>query len=325
MWVFSATAKALRLSATQETDDAIDAQLWGDVAVWKAYNKLIQGHYKQTQKHSSKTSASGKTPAKRGRPKGSKDKQPRKTKKEVPSIQWIYSGEHKDSHGPQKVAAGSLIVVDILGKVTLLSSRMNEENKLKLKVEKKAAGSDATAEMEVDPSLCRSHSEAGPSTATEPSTAIAPKPPATRKSKGRKLKVRSAQELQALGLTPQATRKEIREAQKRKQREKKAIEKGKPLKEKSAQQKKSWDPALVGQALSIWDANFAATKSYTACTKHLQALPGFKHVTPGHLQGWIQQRKKRAEHTPNEYGLIKLQLLHALESEKPMLIPCRVH
>ena len=79
--------------------------------------------------------------------------------------------------------------------------------------------------------------------------------PPTRKSKGRVMRELTAEE-KSKGLTVHSTKAQLKAARKRLDRENKAIEKGKPLKDRRATYKQTWDPSVKAQVVAYWNRHF---------------------------------------------------------------------
>ena len=81
-------------------------------------------------------------------------------------------------------------------------------------------------------------------------------PAKRRKTGGRKRKELTPEEQHIYGLTPLSTKKEVLAARRRNEREAKAIDRGQPIKSKSARRNIRWDPVQKQQAISVVEEKF---------------------------------------------------------------------
>lgn len=247
-------------------------------------------------------------PNKGGRPKGSKDKAPRKSRGCTPAqFLWEYGGTKY-----QVAAVGATVMHDGFGQAVLLGQPDDKQLQLQLGAKGKEyvvtvascdcyvvdEGSHATP---VNPDQAGS-SDAGASGAGASSTADVPAPK-RRKSGGRKRKERNQKKL-AHGLHPLSTKAEVERVRKRQKREEAAKKRGMPLKPSRIQKNRTWPAELKAQAVQIYLSSFAPSKQWEACRKHLLSLPGFVGLERGHVQAWVGIHISRASQEPNEYGLI---------------------
>lgn len=241
-------------------------------------------------------------PKKRGRPVGSKDKQPRQQK--AIKIAWDYGGK-KGARGMQFGAIGQACKHDPFGEgfvvqqlnASSLVLQFGEGGDVTLSTVDAKDVQGITAATVIE-------GVAGSSSATAPAT---PAQAHGKRRSGLTYKKRTATNAPASGIQKRATKAQVMEAKKRKKREATAVAPGKPVKPGRQKQNKSWDPALKQQAVDMYHSKYASSRNFEGCAKELSCLPSFEGVNRANVRGWVSAAAKLAAQEPNEYGLVVYQ------------------
>jgi hypothetical protein len=263
-----------------------------------------------------------------GRPKGSKDKQPRKLRGgKRKELVWQYGGT-KVATKYQVAAVGDTVEHEGIGQAVLLGQTDDEQLQLQVGSEGKeymvtvpsrdcfvvgsepspiaegaavdeAGGSSAGGSGAASSGAAGSGSGAGNSAGS----GVAPK---RRKSGGRKRRELTPEQA-SYGLSALSTKADVEHVQKRQKREAAAAKRGRPLKPLRAQKNRKWPAALKEQAVALYHRKYGGGKDWVPCTKELVKLPGFEGLTSANLRAWVIVTAARAEQEPNEYGLLVTQ------------------
>jgi transposase-like protein len=242
----------------------------------------------------------GKAPAvaekkRRGRPKGSKDTQPRKKPATSVNVAWHYGGR-KGQEGMSFGVIGTAVVHDQLGQGFLVGQASATLLMLQF-----GEGDDASI-VTVDAREVQGTLAAETVPGAGSSRSSAPRP--NRKKQGARATGSAALESE-IKKKRIVTKAEAREIEKRKRREATAAKKGKPLKAAREKKNRNWSEELKAQAVQLYRSNFAVGNRYTDCAKHLGShLPGFTGVSAANVRSWVEAALKLSEQEPNEYGLI---------------------
>ena len=292
------------------THEVIWEEYQAVIANSNAYDDDVRKHYGDvpvrvsTAKGKAKAPAAEKgtkAPKKRGRPKGSKDREPRKLRSAT-KVAWLYEGA-KAPKGRQVAEIGGAVEHDGIGGAILLEQV--DLDTLKLQAGEEGSEYAVTVESakcfavaNFDPSKSSGGSGAGSSGAGGSGAK-----PKRRKTGGRKRKELTEQD-SSRGLSQLSTKAEVDRVAKRVKREEAAEKRGKPLKPRRLKKNRSWPPALKEQAVAIYQSKYAAGEQYEACTQHLLNLPGYAGLSRALLRAWVIRASEEAAQTPNEYGIV---------------------
>ena len=236
-------------------------------------------------------------PKKKGRPMGSKDKQPRQPK--TIHIAWVYGGR-KGAGGMQFGAIGQHCTHDIFGEGYIL--QQPNESSLVMQF---GDGDDAALSTVDATNVQGIAAAAVVEGVTGSSSVMAPRYKTQgKRHSGLTRKKSSIVQAPTSAIQKRATKAEVLEVKKRKRREATAAARGKPLKQARERKNKKWDAALKLQAVNMYHSKYTTGSNFDGCAKELSHLPGFEGISRGHVQGWVSAAVKLTAQEPNEFGLV---------------------
>lgn len=237
----------------------------------------------------------------KGRPKGSKDRQPGRVRSHKSlNITWDYGGK-QGAPGAQFASIGDSVQHDSFP----MQVSIIQQPSVSALVIQVGDGENATL-MSVAACDVQASSDPGAGSSNTAGQANQNAGKRKRLRKGARAGPSCAAQLELAPLSTAVTKEVIKEVRKRKRREETAEARGKPLKAAREQKNRKWEAVYKQQAIALFNAKFSSgpKPDYARCRNELLKLPGFDGVTSANIQGWLLAESRMATQQPNELGLI---------------------